>query len=400
MTHSGLSRARLDRMHDIMSGHVAHGEVPGLVTLVCRRGEVYVDAIGDLAIGGSDPSPMQRDTLFRIASMTKPITAAATMMLIEECKLRLDDPVDQWLPELANRRVLTRLESQVDDTMPATRSITTRDLLTFRFGMGLVLAPPGRYPIQKAIVDSGVMPGPGAPPTTVDDWMKKLGTLPLLHQPGEKWMYHTGSDVLGVLIARVSGQSFPTFLQERIFGPLGMKDTAFYVPRDQLHRLPTSYVANPATGKLAVFDQPAKSRWATAPTFPSGGGGLVSTVDDYLAFCRMMLNKGRFNRERILSRPSVELMTTDHLTPEQKADARLFFGDSLGWGFGMSVVTRRGGMAAPGRFGWDGGAGTSGYTDPAEELIGILMTQRMMDSPTPPKVFRDFWTAVYSAIDD
>lgn len=400
MTHSGLSKARLDRMHDIMSGHVARGELSGLVTLVCRRGEVYVDAIGNHAIGGSDPSPMQRDTLFRIASMTKPITAAATMLLIEECKLRLDDPVDHWLPELANRRVLTRLDSQIEDTMPASRSITTRDLLTFRFGMGLVLAPPGRYPIQKAIVESGLMPGPGSPPITVDEWMKKLGSLPLLHQPGEKWMYHTGSDVLGVLIARVSGQSFPTFLQERIFGPLGMKDTAFFVPRDKLHRLPTSYVANQATGTIVAFDNPATSRWATAPTFPSGGGGLVSTVDDYLAFCRMMLNKGRFGRERILSRPSVELMTTDHLTPDQKADARLFFGDSLGWGFGLSVVTRRNNLAAPGRFGWDGGAGTSGYTDPTEELIGILMTQRMMDSPTPPKVFRDFWTAVYSAIDD
>ena len=400
MTHSGLSKVRLDRMRDIMNGHVARGELPGLVTLVCRRDEVHVDAIGSHAIGGGDPPPMQRDTLFRIASMTKPITAAATMLLVEECRLRLDDPVDHWLPELANRRVLTRLDSQVDDTMPAKRSITTRDLLTFRFGMGLVLAPPGRYPIQKAIVDSGLMPGPGSPPIGVDDWMKKLGALPLLHQPGEKWLYHTGSDVLGVLIARVSGQPFPTFLQERIFAPLGMKDTAFYVPREKLHRLPHSYVANPATGKLVLFDEPANSRWGAPPTFPSGGGGLVSTADDYLAFCRMMLHKGRHGRERILSRPSVELMTTDHLTQQQKDEARLFFGDGLGWGFGLSVVTRRTGFGAPGRFGWDGGAGTSGYTDPAEELIGILMTQRMMDSPTPPKVFRDFWTAAYSAIDD
>jgi CubicO group peptidase (beta-lactamase class C family) len=400
MPHSGLSKARLDRMHETLSGHVARGVLPGLVTLICRRGEVHVDAIGNHAVGQSDPTPMQRDTLFRIASMTKPITAAATMILVEECKLRLDEPVDALLPELANRRVLTRLDAQLDDTMPAVRPISVRDLLTFRFGVGLVLAPPGRYPIQKAIVESGLAPGPNAAQLSPDEWMKRLGALPLLHQPGDKWLYHTGSDVLGVLIARASGQSFPTFLHERIFAPLGMKDTAFHVPRDQLHRLPPSYAADPATGKLRVHDDPAKSRWAAPPSFPSGGGGLVSTADDYLAFCQMMLNKGRHGRERILSRPSIELMTTDHLTPQQKADARLFFGDSRGWGFGMAVVTRRDDFGAPGRFGWDGGIGTSGHSDPAEDLVGILMTQRMMDSPSPPKVFTDFWTSTYQAIDD
>ena len=300
-------------MHDTMNGHVTRGDLPGLVTLVCRRGEVHVDAIGNHAIVGS--KPMQRGTLFRIASMTKPITAVATMILIEEGKLRLDDPVDRFLPELANRRVLARIDAPLDDTVAAQRSITTRDLLTFRFGMGFVLAPPGKYPIQKAIADAGLMPGPDPSPMTPDDWMTKLGSLPLLHQPGEQWAYHTGSDVLGVLVARAADQPFPTFLQERVFAPLGMKDTAFHVPQEKLGRLPPSYAVNPSTGKLELHDDPTNSRWATPPAFPSGGGGLVSTVDDYLAFCQMLLGKGRYGRERILSRPSVELMTTDQLTP-------------------------------------------------------------------------------------
>jgi len=398
MTTAALSPSRLARMHDTMNGHVARGDLPGLVTLVCRRGEVHVDAIGHHAVDGS--KPMQRDTLFRIASMSKPITAVATMILIEEGRLRLDDPVDLFLPELANRRVLAQIDAPIDETVPAQRPITTRDLLTFRFGMGFVLAPPGRYPIQKAIGDAGMLPGPDPSQMAPDEWMKKLGSLPLLHQPGEGWAYHTGSDVLGVLIARAADQPFPAFLQERIFAPLGMKDTAFHVPREKLDRLPPSYAANPATGKLKLHDDPASSRWSKPPPFPSGGGGLISTVDDYLAFSQMLLGKGRYGRERILARPSVELMTTDQLTPQQKADASLFFGDSAGWGFGLSVVTRRTNLFAPGRFGWDGGLGTSGYTDPAEELIGILMTQRMMDSPSPPKVFVDFWTSAYQAIDD
>ena len=390
---------RLGRMHDVMSSYVESGQMPGLVTLVSRRGETHVDAIGTKAVGGSDP--MQRDTIFRIASMTKPITAAATMILVEECKLRLDEPVDRLLPELANRKVLKRLDGPLDDTVPAKRPISVRDLLTFRLGIGALMARPGRYPIQKAMADAGLAPGPNPSPHAPEEWMKRLGSLPLLHQPGETWMYHTGSEVLGVLIARASGQTFETFLGERIFEPLGMKDTGFYVPSEKLSRLPPSYRTGHESGALMVHDDPADSLWSRAPAFASGGGGLVSTVDDYLAFCRMMLNKGSNGRERILSRPSVELMTTDHLTPQQKESAAIFFGENRSWGFGMAVYTRRDDLAAvPGRFGWDGGLGTSGYSDPKEDLVGILMTQRLMDSPVPPGVFLDFWTSAYQAIDD
>src|SRR5947208_5305499 len=224
MSTAGLSRARLSRMHNVMAGYVERGEVPGLLTLVSRRGEVHVDVIGAQAIG--DSAPMRRDTIFRISSMTKPITAAATMILVEECKLRLDEPVDRWLPELANRKALKRLDGPLDNTEPAKRPISVRDLLTLRMGLGMILAPPGTYPIQKAIAEAGLAPGPYLPQFGPDEYLKRLGHLPLVHQPGEKWMYHTGLDVLGVLIARASGQPLETFFRERIFEPLGMKDAA------------------------------------------------------------------------------------------------------------------------------------------------------------------------------
>jgi CubicO group peptidase (beta-lactamase class C family) len=399
MSSGGLSPARLSRLRDVMAGYVERGEVLGMVTLVSRRGEVHVDAIGMKALGGGDP--MRRDTIFRIASLTKPITAAAAMILVEECRLRLDDPVDRLLPELANRKVLKRIDGWLDDTAPARRSITLRDLLTFQLGIGAVMAPPGRYPIQKAMEDAGLAPGPRPAALTPDEWMRRLGGLPLIHQPGEKWMYHTGSDVLGVLIARATRQTLEAFLRERLFEPLGMKDTGFHVPAAKVDRLPRSYKVDPGTRTLEPFDGEPDTRWGRPPAFASGGGGLVSTVDDYHAFCRMLLNKGRHGQERILSRPSVELMTTDHLTPEQKAENSIFLEDNSGWGFGLSVVTRRDGLSAvPGRFGWNGGYGTSGYTDPREELVGLLMTQRLMESPRSPPVFQDFWTSVYQAIDD
>ena len=403
MTSAGLSKARLSRLRNVMAGYVARGEVPGLVALVSRRGEAYVEALGVKALGGSDP--VQRDTIFRIASMTKPITAAAAMILVEECNLRLDDPVDRLLPELADRRVLKRLEGPLDDTKPAQRPITLRDLLTFRLGFGIVMAPPGTYPIQTAVNDLLLgqgMPQPSLPPAP-DEWIRRFGTLPLMHQPGEKWMYHTGSDVLGVLIARASGQPFDAFLQDRIFEPLGMKDTAFSVPASKLDRLATAYSTHLETGALELYDTAESGHWSRPPAFPSGGGGLVSTIDDYLAFGRMMLNQGRHGTQRILSRPSVETMTTDHLTPAQKAASGLVPGyfDGHGWGFGVAVVTRREDVAAPvGSYGWDGGLGTSWRSDPSEDMVTILLTQASWTSPVPPRVSRDFWTAAYQAIDD
>jgi CubicO group peptidase (beta-lactamase class C family) len=401
MSTAGLSGARLARMHEVMAGYVERGEVPGFVTLVSRRGEVHVDAIGTQAIG--DSPPMRRDTIFRISSMTKPIIAVATMILVEECKLRLDELVDRWLPELVDRQVLRRLDGPMDDTVPAKRPITVRDLLTFRMGFGQMMAPPDAYPILQAASEQQIGMGPPNPSAmpSPDEWMRRLGSLPLMHHPGEMWMYNTGSDVLGVLIARASGQPLETFLRERLFEPLGMKDSGFSVPAPKLDRLATSYWADPESGELAVYDDAEGGQWSRPPAFPSGAGGLVSTIDDYLAFGQMMLNQGKHGNERILSRLSVELMTTDQLTPEQKAASSLISGflDGHGWGFGVSVVTRRDDIAAvPGRYGWDGGLGTSWYSDPREEMVTILMTQCAWASSSPPNVY--FWTLAYQAIDD
>ena len=367
------------------------------------------DAIGTKAIGGG---PVRRDTIFRITSMTKPITAVATMILVEECKARLDDPVDRVLPELANRRVLKRLDGPLDDTVPAKRPITLRDLLTFRMGLGIIMGPPDAYPIQKAVSELKLVgfdaPNPSVPHDP-DEWMRRLATLPLMHQPGEKWMYNTGSYVLGVLIARVSGQPLETFFRERIFEPLGMKDTSFSVPPGKLDRLATAYLPNAATGALEVQDGVEGSAWSHPPAFPDGGGGLVSTIDDYAALGQMMLDKGLYGRKegsygtrRILSRLATETMTTDQLTAGQKAVSDFFpeFWDSRGWGFGVCVVTRRDDLAAvPGRFGWDGGYGTSWWAGPREEMSAILMTQRA-GFPLLSSVYLDFWTSVYQAIDD
>jgi CubicO group peptidase (beta-lactamase class C family) len=400
---SKLSKTRLARLRDVMSGYVERGKVPGVAALVSRHGEVHVEAIGAKSADGGDP--VRRDTIFRIASMTKPIIAAAAMILVEECRLRLDEPVDRLLPELADRRVLRRLDGPLNDTEPARRPITLRDLLTFRMGFGILMAPPGSYPIQTAPSEPDLgqgMPQPQTPPAP-DQWIRRFGTLPLMHQPGEKWVYNTGSDVLGVLIARASGQPFEAFLRERLFEPLGMRDTAFSVPPASLDRFATSYWTNPRTGAAEVYDMPEGGQWSRPPAFPSGGGGLVSTVDDYLSFAGMLLNHGKNGGERILSRAAVEIMTADHLTPAQKAVSELAprFFDNHGWGFGVAVVTRRDSPAEPvGQYGWNGGLGTAWFSDPSAGMVGILLTQRAWTSPIPPDICLDFWTLAYQAIDD
>jgi len=397
MNSGNLSQTRLARMQATMTSYVARGVVPGLVTLISRRGETHVESYGTLA--HDTHHPMQRDTLFRISSMTKPIAAVATLILAEECKLRLDEPVDRWLPELADRRVLRHPQGALDDTVPANRPITVRDLLTLLLGFGMLLAPPDTYPIQQAMSKLQLRQGPPDPatPPPPAEWMRRLGTLPLLYQPGERWCYDTGFDVLGVLIARVADQPLERFLQQRIFAPLGMQDTAFSVPAAKLARFATSYTTDEASGALVIYDR-AAGQWSSPPAFPSAAGGLVSTVDDYLAFSQMLLNKGKLGNARILSRHSVELMQTAQITEAQTMGAELFLSANRTWGLGLSRFTQRDDIAAvPGRFGWDGGLGTSWYADPAEELTGILMTQVM---GFPAGIDLDFWTSVYQALDD
>ena len=398
MSGGGLSKSRLARMRNVMTGYVERGEVPGLVLAVSRRGEAVIEPIGATDLDGT---PIHSDTIFRVSSLTKPITAAAAMICVEECRLRLHEPVDRLLPELADRMVLRHLDGPLDDMVPASRPVTVRDLLTFVWGLGMVIAPPGTYPIQRAMDELQLgqgAPDPAVPPPP-DEWIRRLGTLPLMHQPGAGWMYNTGSDVLGVLVARAADQPFDEFLRERIFEPLKMADTGFSVPAASLARLATGYQDN----GVDVYNAVADSKWRQPPAFPSGAGGLVSTVQDYLAFGEMMLRRGRYDGGRLLSRASVEVMTTDQLTPEQKQGSGPFAGyfANHGWGLGMSVVTVRDGLGEPaGRYGWNGGLGSVWYADPSEDMVMILMTGCAKFVFNPPNIYRDFWTLAYQAIDD
>jgi len=396
-----FSEARLDRMHAAMRRHVESGYTPGLVALVHHRGREDVHAVGTMAFNGT--VPMRRDTIFRLASMTKPITAVGAMILVEECRVRLDDPVDEWLPELKDRKVLRTIESPLDETVPAKRAITLRDLLTFRAGYGEVGFLSPTCPLQKAMIEARLPLTEWLFAGTPDEFMKRLAALPLAHQPGERWLYHMGCEILGVLIARVSGESLGSFLRQRIFEPLGMKDTGFFVPEAKLDRVPTCYGTDLVTGKLGVLDEARGGQVARVPVFEAGAGGLVSTIDDMAAFGQMMLQKGAHGRERILSRPTVELMTMDHLTPAQKAASPFFenFWNDRGWGLGLGVVTgRTDASSVPGRFGWDGAFGTSWHVDPNEQMVGILMTQRRPDRLATPALTLDFWTSAYQLIDD
>lgn len=304
-----------------MAVHIERGPIPGIVLLLSHGGNVHVDLLSTKAAGGSER--MSRDTIFRISSMTKPIVAVATMRLIEDGILQLDEPVERLLPELAGRRVLRRLDGPLTDTVPAQRSITVRDLLTLCLGFGQLPAPKEAYPILQVADEQQIGMGPPTPATTPapDEWMRRLGALPWMAQPGERWLYNTRSDVLGVLIARAAERPLGTLLRERIFAPLGMDDTSFSVPASKLDRLVPCYGTDD-TRALVIYDEVEGSQWSSSPAFMSGAGGLVSTVDDYLAFGQMLLNKGQYGNKRIVSASSVELMTTDQLTPAQRDKAR------------------------------------------------------------------------------
>src|SRR5712691_6608510 len=410
VTSGGFSSKRLTRVRDVLERHLDAGYVPGAVYVVARHGEVHVEAVGNLAFEGQGDdegqgedagsgTPMAADTICRVGSMSKPVVAACAMTLVEDCTLRLDDPVDEFLPELAEMTVLADPDGPLEVTVPANRPITLRDLLTFTFGTGIVAAEPGTIPIAEAL-NASQIDEPGLPP---DEWIRRLGTLPLVHQPGERWMYHTAADVTGVLIARATGMSFGDALRERICDPLGMKDTAFSVGGESIGRLATAYARdNAVTGEPVVEDGP-DGQWSRPPAFEGGGGGLVSTADDYLAFATALLAGGTHPGERVLSRPSVTLMTSDQLTPAQKAVSGFWPGyfDTMGWGFGMSVRTRRTHLGpSVGSYGWPGFYGTAWYNDPAEHMTAIFIMQRAHAGDQRLPMWHDFWTAVYQAIDD
>ena len=343
-------------LHDLVGGAVDAGGIPGAAALVAVGDEVEVASAGELEAG----------SIVRIASITKPITAAGVMLLVDEGRVSLDDPIERWLPELASPNVVRTPDAQLDDVVPAARPIRVEDLLTFRAGWGF----PSDFSLPAVVELFQRLPVFG-PTETPDEWLATLAGIPMVGQPGETWLYNTCSDVQGVLLARVSGRTLPEFLAERIFDPLGMVDTGFYVPPGKLDRLPPYH----ASGEMQVDD----ALWRTPPVFPSGGGGLVSTLADWHRFGSMLLADG----DGLLSPESVRLMTTDHLTQAQR-DASTLFLDGGGWGFGGSV-------AADGRYGWVGGTGTTAHVMPATGAIGVLLTQVQMAGPTPTPLMREFW---------
>ncbi|MEU8996173.1 serine hydrolase domain-containing protein [Streptomyces caniferus] len=373
-------------LHDILETYLADGTMPGAVTLVARGDRVEVQAVGSADADGG--TPMARDSIFRIASLTKPVVAAAVMMLVEDGRIALDDPVAKWLPELASPSVVRTPDGPVDDVVPAAGPITVFDLLTARAGYGF----PSDFSLPAVgLLFSELKQGPPQPQLVAapDAWMATLSRIPLLHQPGDGWLYNTSSDIQGVLIARASGRPLPEFLAERLFEPLGMTDTGFEVPAGKLDRF-TSYYRLGPTGERELVDAP-DGQWSSRPAFPSGAGGLVSTADDWHAFARMLLADGTVDGRPLLSPASVRQMTTDHLTRAQRDAGKLFL-EGQGWGFGGSVdIEAIEPWNVPGRYGWIGGTGTAAHLTPSTGAVAILLTQLELSGPTPPAVMRDFW---------
>ncbi|HEX5287985.1 MAG TPA: serine hydrolase domain-containing protein [Streptosporangiaceae bacterium] len=374
-----------ERLEEIVETAVARGDAPGVVAAVSRGDEGYVAAAGVMAVGGP---PMRPDTLFRIASITKPVTAAVVLSLAEDGLVGLEEPVDRLLPELADRRVLRRPDGPLTDTIEAERAVTTRDLLTFTWGFGMqgaMFMAPEPWPIVSAVAERELSSfGPPQPDTTPepDTFMARLGELPLLAQPGERWLYSAGSQVLGVLAARAAGAPFEDVMRERVLAPLGMDDTAFYA--NDTSRLATSY--ENVNGELTVRDRP-DGQWSRPPRFPDGAAGLVSTAEDLLRFGRMLLLPGG---NPVLTAGTVAEMTSDQLTPAQLArvwPGFSFLGDR-GWGYGVSV-TEWG-------YSWEGGSGTAWANVPDQDLTVVVLTQRTADETGLPAVCDEVRTAMSS----
>ena len=378
----------MNSWRETLHRYVDDGSVPGAVGLVARGDDVDVVTVGSMDVDGT--APMARDSLFRIASITKPVTAAAVLMLGEDGRLRLDAPVEEWLPELAKPSVVRTPDAPVADVVPAARPVTVEDLLSSRTGWGFPsdFSLPAVQSLLTVQKDGRALRDWPDPAT----WLGRLARVPMLYQPGRAWLYGTSSDLQGILVARASGRTLPEFLAERVFEPLGMPDTAFEVPEPKRHRFTSAYAPAPG-GTLELTDAP-DGQWSSLPRFHSGGGGLVSTADDWLAFARMLLNGGESNGRRVLTPASVSRMTTDHLTAGQRADGTLFL-EGQGWGYGGGVdVTRADPWNVPGRYGWVGGTGTAAHVVPATGTVAILLTQVAMENPTPTPLMRDFWRSV------
>jgi CubicO group peptidase (beta-lactamase class C family) len=374
---------RFERIWQVPDAQVASGRIPGYVAAVRVGGQVAVRAGGRTAVE-TESAPMSEDTLFRIASVTKPVGGALTLSLVQDGALALDDPIARWLPEAASPRVLVAPGAPLDATTEARRPVTVRHLLALTSGWGCVLE---ENPLQAAMMELGVYPGPLTPQMSGDEFVARVTGLPLAFQPGEGWLYDTGIDLLGVLLARATGKPLSDLVAERITGPLGMTSTSFWAPDGG--RLAAAY--QPGPGGLELLDPP-DGLFARPPRFEELSSGLVSTAPDVLRFYSAMADGGG----PVLATGSVALMTADALTDEQRRQALPLVGPGGSWGLATEVdVEAAEPWMAPGRWGWDGGTGTTAYVDPARGTVGVLLTQRAMAGPQDG--FGEFWAAVAEA---
>jgi CubicO group peptidase (beta-lactamase class C family) len=368
---------------EVPDAHVASGRIPGYVAALRLGERVEVHAGGRTAVE-RESTPMSADTLFRIASVTKPIGGVLALSLVQDGALALDEPIARWLPEAANPKVLVAPDAPLDRTTEVQRPITVRHLLTLTAGWGAVLES---TPLQAAMFERKVFPGPLTPPMSGDEFVARVADLPLAFQPGDGWLYDTGMDILGVLLARATGKPLSELVAERITGPLRMASTGFWTP--DVHRLATAY--RPGPDGLEVLDPP-DGAFIRPPTFEELSSGLVSTAADVLRFFCAMADGGG----PVLTAESVALMTTDALTDAQRRQALPIVGPGGSWGLGTGVdVEAAETWMAPGRWGWDGGAGTTARVDPTRGTVGVLLTQRAMTGPMDG--FSDFWAAVAAA---
>jgi CubicO group peptidase (beta-lactamase class C family) len=391
----GMSGERLARIDDFVDRHLGAHHFAGAVTLVARNGQV----VQFKAYGMQDIEsgvPMAKDSIFRIYSMTKPITSVAVMMLFEEGRFLLNDPVSKYLPafkglEVGVETVDKATGEKVLTTVPVDREVTIRDLL--RHTSGLTYGFWGTSMVDKLYLENDVF----GRDDTIEETVAKLGGIPLKHQPGTVWEYSVSTDVLGRLIEVLSGQRFDEFLRDRIFSPLGMNDTGFFVPPEKLDRLTTVYTPNEDNTAISPMDPSQARDFAKETRRLSGGGGLVSTASDYSRFAQMLLNGGELDGVRILSRPTIELMTSDHLGEVRDRG----YLEPYGFGLGFMISPSRGisgSILSAGSFGWGGMAHTTFWVDPEEELIGIFLVQILPESPLPYREL--FKPVVYQAIVD
>ncbi len=391
----GFSSQRLSRVNKMMQGYIDDGKLASGLTMLARHGETFhFEPYGVLDLESG--TPVERDTLFRIYSMTKPITSAAVMMLYEEGHFSLDDPVGKFIPELASMKVYDGMGETGMRLVDQQRPITIRHLLTHTSGLSY-----GHHqdsPVEQMYREANITD----PDSTMKEMAEKLGKLPLVTQPGTKWRYSNATDVLGYLVEVVSGVPFDRYLQDNILDPLSMTDTSFYVAEENLDRLATVYGAS-TNGKIAPLDNPMVNRQRRPHTMFSGGGGLVSTGADYMRFCQMLLNGGMLGDARLLAPKTVEMMRSNHLTDDLKpfAVGQSNASDTKGCGFGLGFrvvmdIAQHGIIGSNGIYSWGGAASTVFWIDPQEDLVAILLTQFMPSSYYPLR--REFQIATYQAM--